>query len=592
MNVLERIVDATRQDVRRRRERGPARRPRAPARARRGEDRPFSEALTRPGVSVIAEHKRRSPSAGEIRAGASVTDIVQAYERGGAAALSVLTEGQHFGGSLDDLREARAASRLPILRKDFIVDPYQVYETAAAGADALLLIVAALDAARPRAPVRRGALARPRRARRGPRRGRADVRARGHRRRRHRHQQPRPRRTSRVDVERTFELLADVPAGKTVVSESGFHSREQLDELERVGVDARARRRGAHARSRPRGGLPRADRGGLRARHDVLMRRALVPLLAALAGGAIGGGVVAGPRRRRRRRRDHDDRRRSRRRSASGGDAAGLDAGRDLRARRPGRRLHRRRGRAARAVAVRLRPAAAARAVHRAPASSSTTTATSSRTPTWSRTRRASPSASPTRRRRRAEIRGRDRSTDLALLKVDPEGLDLQAAAARHRAPGVKVGDPTVAIGNPFGLERTLTTGVVSALQRQIDAPDGFQISDVIQTDAAINPGNSGGPLIDAARAGDRDQLGDPHRRQRRGRQHRHRLRGPDRHRQARPADAQEGRGRRARLPRRHDRDGHARAEPARRRGRGRHRRRRRCRPADEGRAAASATSS
>ncbi|MDQ3742563.1 MAG: trypsin-like peptidase domain-containing protein [Actinomycetota bacterium] len=98
----------------------------------------------------------------------------------------------------------------------------------------------------------------------------------------------------------------------------------------------------------------------------------------------------------------------------------------------------------------------------------------------------------------RAEVRGRDRSSDLALLKVDPEGLDLRPLTLGSSA-GVKVGDPTVAIGNPFGLERTLTTGVVSALQRRIDAPDGFQITDVIQTDAAINPGNSGGPLIDAS---------------------------------------------------------------------------------------------
>ena len=97
----------------------------------------------------------------------------------------------------------------------------------------------------------------------------------------------------------------------------------------------------------------------------------------------------------------------------------------------------------------------------------------------------------------RAEIRGRDRSSDLALIKVDPDGLDLRPLSLGTSAD-VEVGDPTVAIGNPFGLERTLTTGVVSALQRRIDAPDGFTISDVIQTDAAINPGNSGGPLIDA----------------------------------------------------------------------------------------------
>ena len=97
-----------------------------------------------------------------------------------------------------------------------------------------------------------------------------------------------------------------------------------------------------------------------------------------------------------------------------------------------------------------------------------------------------------------AKIKGRDRSSDLALLEVDPEGLDLKPLAL-GTSRDVQVGDPTVAIGNPFGLSRTLTTGVISAKQRQIDAPDGFQIRDVLQTDAAINPGNSGGPLIDAS---------------------------------------------------------------------------------------------
>jgi S1-C subfamily serine protease len=97
-----------------------------------------------------------------------------------------------------------------------------------------------------------------------------------------------------------------------------------------------------------------------------------------------------------------------------------------------------------------------------------------------------------------AKVVGKDPSTDLALLKVDPEGLDLKALPLGS-SKDVHVGDPTIAIGNPFGLDRTLTTGVVSALQRQIQAPNGFAIKDVIQTDAAINPGNSGGPLIDAA---------------------------------------------------------------------------------------------
>ena len=98
------------------------------ARPARTGGRPFAEALSRPGTSLIAEHKRRSPSAGTIREGVSCDDVVRAYERGGAAALSVLTEEAHFGGSLADLREARAATELPILRKDFTVDPYQLYE--------------------------------------------------------------------------------------------------------------------------------------------------------------------------------------------------------------------------------------------------------------------------------------------------------------------------------------------------------------------------------------------------------------------------------------------------------------------------------
>jgi len=97
-----------------------------------------------------------------------------------------------------------------------------------------------------------------------------------------------------------------------------------------------------------------------------------------------------------------------------------------------------------------------------------------------------------------ATIVGKDPSSDLALLKVDPDGLDL-APLTLGSAKDIQVGDPTIAIGNPFGLDRTLTTGVVSALQRRIQAPNGFAIRDVIQTDAAINPGNSGGPLLDAA---------------------------------------------------------------------------------------------
>ena len=234
-NVLERIVESTREDVRRRQATVPLRELEQ-ALAHR-DDRPFSEALTRPGVSLIAEHKRRSPSAGMIREGATVGDVVTAYERGGAAAVSILTEGAHFDGSLDDLREARDSCHLPVLRKDFIVDTYQVYETAAAGADALLLIVAALSVDE-LSDLYREAQALD-----------LDVLVEVHDEEELDHAleivdadvigiNNRDLSDFSVDLDRTYELLSEVPAGKTVVSESGIHSREQLDDLERVGVDA------------------------------------------------------------------------------------------------------------------------------------------------------------------------------------------------------------------------------------------------------------------------------------------------------------------------------------------------------------------
>src|SRR3954447_17658067 len=138
MPRLDDLVDATRDALRRRQREHPMSELAAQVETGR-EGRPFAEALSRPGTSLIAEHKRRSPSAGTIREGASCADIVGAYERGGAAAISILTEEAHFGGSLADLQAAVAATDLPVLRKDFIVDPYQLYESAAAGADAILL---------------------------------------------------------------------------------------------------------------------------------------------------------------------------------------------------------------------------------------------------------------------------------------------------------------------------------------------------------------------------------------------------------------------------------------------------------------------
>jgi indole-3-glycerol phosphate synthase len=202
----------------------------------RPEQRPFGEALTRPGLSVIAEFKRRSPSVGDIRPGATPAEIARSYDEAGAAALSVLTDEAHFGGALDDLREARAACELPVLQKDFIVDRYQLYEAAVAGADAVLLIVAALE---------RDHLSRLYDEARDLD---LDVVVEVH-------EEPeletaltvgaeviginnRNLDDFSVDVQTTYELITDVPAGKTVVSESGIAERSTLEELERVGVDA------------------------------------------------------------------------------------------------------------------------------------------------------------------------------------------------------------------------------------------------------------------------------------------------------------------------------------------------------------------
>jgi indole-3-glycerol phosphate synthase len=238
MNRLDPILAATRAEVARRRRSAPLQGLERAVAERTQADpvRPFHEALARPGLSLIAEHKRRSPSAGLIRADLELEEVVGAYERGGAAALSILTEGPSFGGSLEDLRGARRASDLPLLRKDFIVDPYQVQEAYAAGADAILLIVAAL--------------------------GRSELSA--------LHAQAlelglsalvevhderelevalwleapiiginnRDLKTLEVDTRRTFELLPRVSGRAVVVSESGFGRPEQLAELEAAGVDA------------------------------------------------------------------------------------------------------------------------------------------------------------------------------------------------------------------------------------------------------------------------------------------------------------------------------------------------------------------
>ena len=239
MNVLLDIIADTRVRVSRRAEEVPLQTlVEAGEQRRAGPNaiRDFRGALAAPGISMIAEHKRSSPSAGVIRADLELADVVSAYERAGASALSVLTEESRFGGTLADLATARAASGLPILRKDFIVEEYQLYEALAGGADAVLLIVAAMEAG-PLAGLH--ALA--------ERLGLATLvevhnaaelevaaaigaRIVG--------VNNRNLSTLQVDLGTTYELLGQMPQGALTVAESGFRSHAELEQLEAAGVDA------------------------------------------------------------------------------------------------------------------------------------------------------------------------------------------------------------------------------------------------------------------------------------------------------------------------------------------------------------------
>jgi len=147
MSFLNAILTAKRDEIARAKAQLPHAQIERLAAARRDSPRGFAAALDAPGVRVIAELKRASPSRGDIRADLDPAATACAYADGGAAALSVLTEPAFFKGSAADLRQTRDATSLPVLRKDFIIDPYQVYESAALHADAILLIVAELAAA-------------------------------------------------------------------------------------------------------------------------------------------------------------------------------------------------------------------------------------------------------------------------------------------------------------------------------------------------------------------------------------------------------------------------------------------------------------
>jgi indole-3-glycerol phosphate synthase len=202
-----------------------------------GATRDLAGALRQPGqVTAIAEFKRRSPSAGWIREGAEIAEVVPRYLGAGAAALSVLTDEKFFGGTLDDLRAARPLAQAPILRKDFIVDEYQIAEARAAGADAILLIVAALDDTELRAlyaATRRWGLHALIEAHDAAEVARAvaleaPVIGINHR----------DLRTFTVDTTLAARLRPSIPADRVLVAESGIRTRDDVRRMGAANIDA------------------------------------------------------------------------------------------------------------------------------------------------------------------------------------------------------------------------------------------------------------------------------------------------------------------------------------------------------------------
>jgi indole-3-glycerol phosphate synthase len=236
-DLLRTIVAATGRIVEVRREREPlaALETRAAAGTPRGGA--FESALADAGrVNLIAECKRRSPSRGVLAASYDPVTIAQQYQRGGAAAISVLTEPTFFDGSLEHLAAVRAAVSTPLLRKDFTVDEYQLFEARAAGADAILLIVAALE---------QDALCRLQQ--RAWDLGLAALVEVHDEEELHRAIDSGARlvgvnnrnlRTLAVDVDASYRVAAKIPPGVVAVSESGLRSRADLEKLAAAGYRA------------------------------------------------------------------------------------------------------------------------------------------------------------------------------------------------------------------------------------------------------------------------------------------------------------------------------------------------------------------
>ena len=196
----------------------------------------FGAALGAPGMTLIAEVKRASPSAGDIARAAEPAEQARAYRDGGAAAISVLTEPEHFGGSLEDLRAVRSAVDVPVLRKDFLCDEVHVLEARAEGADAVLLIVAALDDGTLRrlhdlaGALGMAALVEVHEAAEVERALGAGARIVG--------VNTRNLRTLEVDLATIDAVRPLIPAGVVVVAESGIASRADVQRAEALGCDA------------------------------------------------------------------------------------------------------------------------------------------------------------------------------------------------------------------------------------------------------------------------------------------------------------------------------------------------------------------
>ncbi len=208
----------------------------AEAASRVNPPRPFASALAGPKVKVIAEMKRRSPSAGELRPDLDVVTMASEFTKGGASAISVLTEPESFGGCLADLTLVAGASPLPVLRKDFVVDPIQILEARAAGADAILLIVRALG---PELLARcMGAATELGMESLVEVHDELELEAAAHLGARLIGINNRDLDLLVTDLSTTERLAGMAPSGCTLISESGIRDSQDMDRLERVGISA------------------------------------------------------------------------------------------------------------------------------------------------------------------------------------------------------------------------------------------------------------------------------------------------------------------------------------------------------------------